>query len=104
MAFIPDGSCAKPTTVGALLITEAVQYGGGLGKEISQESCSIGCLPSSLTAVQVQTLNLQELDRKGVLYPHFKSEEAAALVNVNLSAFQLHSNLKNIVSIYVERQ
>ena len=49
--------------------------------------------------MQMQTLNPQELDRKGVLYPHFKSEEADALVNVNLSAFQLHSNLKNTVNI-----
>lgn len=72
-----------------------MQQGGSLGKEISQEN-----LPSSITAMQRQTLNPQELDMKGVLYPHFKSEEAVALVNIiSLSSFQAHSNLRNIVNI-----
>lgn len=57
--------------------------------------------PISVAAMQTQTFNSQELDRKGVLYPRFKSEEADAPVHVNLSAFQLHSNLKNTVGQYL---
>lgn len=55
--------------------------------------------PVSVAAMQMQTFNSQELDRKGVLYPPFKSEEADAPVHVNLSPFRLHSNLKNTVNI-----
>lgn len=80
-----------------------MQYSCSLGKKISQERCSIRCLPSALTATQTRTLNPQESDKKGVLDPHLKSEEADVPVNVNLSDLQLHSGLEN-VNIEVERQ
>lgn len=57
-----------------------------------------GCMTSSLcdtvVAMETQTLNPPKLDRKGVLFLHFKNE-ADVPVNVNWSFFQLHSSLKN---------
>lgn len=51
-------------------------------------------LCDTVVAMETQTLNPPKLDRKGVLFLHFKNE-ADVPVNVNWSFFQLHSSLKN---------
>lgn len=59
VVFIPDGSCAKPTSA----------------RHHSSSLCN--------TVIAKGKFSLQEFDRKDALLPYFVSEETDALVNVN---------------------